>query len=141
MKICEKCIKATREYNESTNFLEFYTEKYDTINKKWVKLSDPLPIQIKCHDCSLAEYEKEKKSGMPLVITKEDRNKMLLEANYSCTLCLRPKEPRKLFIDHCHKTGKIRGVLCPSCNTGIGLFRENTEIMEKAIKYIQTHKQ
>ena len=38
--------------------------------------------------------------------------------------------------DHSHSTGKIRGILCGSCNTGIGKFRESEEIMKKAAKYL-----
>ena len=39
--------------------------------------------------------------------------------------------------DHCHKTGVFRGVLCFRCNAGLGSFRDNTEFLEAAIKYLQ----
>jgi hypothetical protein len=42
-----------------------------------------------------------------------------------------------LAIDHNHTTGKVRGVLCDNCNTGIGLFKENTAYMNQAIKYLE----
>ena len=44
-----------------------------------------------------------------------------------------------LNIDHCHKTGFVRGWLCGFCNRGIGLFHEDIKIMEKAIDYIRLH--
>ena len=42
----------------------------------------------------------------------------------------------KLAVDHCHKTGKIRGLLCGGCNTSIGSFEDNPELLKNAIKYL-----
>lgn len=39
-------------------------------------------------------------------------------------------------IDHCHKTGKVRGLLCNSCNKGLGFFNDNKELLKNAIKWI-----
>lgn len=44
---------------------------------------------------------------------------------------------KSLGIDHNHKTGKIRGLLCNSCNIALGSFRDNPEILEKAIEYLK----
>ena len=46
---------------------------------------------------------------------------------------------KKLSIDHCHNTKKIRGLLCHYCNMALGLFKDNTDIMQKAIEYLKTH--
>ena len=43
----------------------------------------------------------------------------------------------KLAIDHCHSTGKIRGLLCNSCNGGLGLFKDNRKSLSAAIKYLE----
>lgn len=42
----------------------------------------------------------------------------------------------KLFIDHCHTTGKVRGLLCSSCNSGIGFLKDNIGTLLKAIEYL-----
>lgn len=55
--------------------------------------------------------------------------------NGKCLICFDTFE--RLFIDHCHKTGILRGLICNLCNSGIGLFLENVDIMENAIKYLQ----
>lgn len=52
-----------------------------------------------------------------------------------CLICLNVFE--KLSIDHCHSSGKLRALICNLCNSGIGLFLENIEIMENAINYLK----
>lgn len=40
-------------------------------------------------------------------------------------------------IDHCHNTNKVRGILCSSCNMGLGLFKDDTRVLQSAIKYLK----
>jgi hypothetical protein len=54
----------------------------------------------------------------------------------ACAICGRTEN---LVIDHCHKSGKIRDVLCSPCNTGIGIFKEDEALMLRAIEYIRVH--
>lgn len=51
-----------------------------------------------------------------------------------CDIC-EAVEP--LVVDHCHSSGKVRGMLCQHCNRGLGHFRDNTKVMAQAIKYIK----
>jgi hypothetical protein len=46
----------------------------------------------------------------------------------------------RLMLDHCHTTGKFRGWLCVNCNSGIGMFRDDPDIMRAAIKYVSNPK-
>jgi hypothetical protein len=46
---------------------------------------------------------------------------------------------RKLGIDHCHQSGKLRGVLCNRCNAGLGSFMDNPALLEVAIIYLKKH--
>ena len=59
--------------------------------------------------------------------------------NNKCAICNKTVQENKknLAIDHCHKTDKIRGLLCTKCNLGIGYFRDNVEILKSAINYIE----
>lgn len=58
-----------------------------------------------------------------------------------CALCREPEEKFAwLCIDHDHDTGRIRGLLCPNCNRGIGLLRDNADLLRKAAEYIDTAK-
>lgn len=58
--------------------------------------------------------------------------------NGECDLCgLRETVNRSLAVDHCHDTGKIRGMLCQRCNRGLGFLRDDPELLAKAIIYLQ----
>lgn len=53
----------------------------------------------------------------------------------SCQIC--NTKCKKLAIDHCHKTNKIRGMLCTNCNNGLGRFKDNIKLLENAIIYLK----
>lgn len=46
------------------------------------------------------------------------------------------KDNRSTHVDHDHKTGKVRGILCAPCNYGLGCFRDNSSFLKKAIDYL-----
>jgi DNA repair exonuclease SbcCD ATPase subunit len=73
-------------------------------------------------------------------ITKEQYEMMLTKQNHQCYICgvkHTDKHRKRLFIDHNHENGKIRGLLCQSCNTGLGHFRDNPILLEQAINYLK----
>ena len=72
-------------------------------------------------------------------ITEEQYYCMLTEQEQRCAIC-RGKDKRALAVDHCHTTGKIRGLLCSKCNTGLGLFRDNPCLLEQAVDYLRRTK-
>jgi hypothetical protein len=54
-----------------------------------------------------------------------------------CAICgHQPTDSFKLHVDHCHSTGRVRGLLCSKCNQAIGLFNESPEIMRAALRYL-----
>ncbi len=68
-------------------------------------------------------------------ITLEDYYEMYSKQEGCCLLCGDFYE--SLAVDHCHDTGKVRGLLCSCCNGGLGLFRDNTKFLEAAIMYLR----
>ena len=69
-------------------------------------------------------------------ITLEQWNAMRTDQENRCAIC------RELFVktphvDHCHRTGRVRSLLCTGCNTGLGSFRENPDFMAAAITYLK----
>tara|TARA_R110000796_G_scaffold48133_1_gene115589 strand:- start:248 stop:580 length:333 start_codon:yes stop_codon:yes gene_type:complete len=59
---------------------------------------------------------------------------------YICNNKCNTKNTKRLSIDHCHKTGKIRKLLCKKCNTALGQVNDNIDLLNKMIKYIKDHK-
>jgi len=59
----------------------------------------------------------------------------------SCAICGKSPEEngKRLCVDHDHETGRIRGLLCHSCNKGIGLFQDNPIFIQEAINYLRSH--
>ena len=53
-----------------------------------------------------------------------------------CSICSKTVDPKKLVIDHCHTSRKIRGVLCINCNHGLGKFLDSPKLLKKAIEYL-----
>ena len=79
-------------------------------------------------------------------ITSEKYTEMLISQGGVCAICEQKEtvqhntsnRVQKLAVDHCHVTGKVRGLLCQDCNRGIAKFHDDTKILENAIKYL-TH--
>lgn len=70
-------------------------------------------------------------------ITKDDFELMLSNQKGLCDICDTPfNEQTRPYIDHCHDTGQVRGLLCMNCNTGLGHFRDNQLLLNKAIEYL-----
>lgn len=75
-------------------------------------------------------------------ITLEEANKLLLDQNNACALCekevqLLPGFSNAAHIDHCHSSGKIRGILCGNCNTALGKLGDSIESINKVLKYLE----
>lgn len=68
-------------------------------------------------------------------ITYEWFQNRIKEIQNKCEIC--QKENKVLVPDHCHKTGKYRGALCHSCNVAIGLLKDDCNLLNNAIFYLQ----
>lgn len=69
-------------------------------------------------------------------ITLERYNEVLSSQGGACAICLRKPGKRMLCVDHSHKTGKVRGILCHQCNHAIGLLRDDPSVVQKAAEYL-----
>lgn len=68
-------------------------------------------------------------------LESEEYKQLLIEQAGRCKICQRAGG-RKLVIDHSHETGKVRGLLCHSCNTALGKFQDSPVILMEAINYL-----
>jgi hypothetical protein len=72
---------------------------------------------------------------------------MLESQNGTCAICNKPETRKhhksgriiRLAVDHCHITGKIRGLLCAAHNKALGTFKDDVSILENAINYLKKH--
>ena len=70
---------------------------------------------------------------------------MFENQNGLCAICNQPETKKlkgnvvALHVDHDHKTGKIRGLLCFTCNIGLGLFQDNKTLLFSALEYVERH--
>jgi hypothetical protein len=137
-------IKAAKEAGEEFYFTGIPCQ-YGHIAKRYVKnhycfeCENTIYKQI---DRSLNRSYNLKKYG----ITEERYQEMLKAQNGLCLICLQPETAtdnrmggnvKRLAIDHCHNTKKVRGLLCQRCNQGIGNFKHNPEFLKRAALYCE----
>lgn len=74
-------------------------------------------------------------------ITLEQYESYAINQKHCCAICgtAQSEQRRKMAVDHCHATGKVRGLLCHNCNVGLGNFKDSPQILTKAISYIYEH--
>lgn len=79
-------------------------------------------------------------------ITLEQYEEIAVQQNGVCAICKNPEQaldkdgaPRRMPVDHCHKTGKVRALLCTACNRALGLFKDNPEVLRSAAQYVEKH--
>jgi len=72
-------------------------------------------------------------------ISLTEYNTMLSSQEHKCAICGKHQDSfsKRLFVDHCHTTGVVRGLLCHKCNSGLGHFEDNVYNMQKAIDYLK----
>jgi hypothetical protein len=76
-------------------------------------------------------------------LSREQYGQMVVDQNNRCAICGDPpngKRFQRLAVDHCHSSGKVRGLLCASCNLSIGHFDDDVSRLQKAIDYLNKHK-
>ena len=72
-------------------------------------------------------------------ITPDDYNRMYEDQKGCCKVCGNQSGNTKFHIDHCHDTGKVRGLLCDTCNRGLGYFKDDTRLLQNSIEYLEAN--
>jgi hypothetical protein len=123
---------------------KYYDENKDSIIKKareW-ELNNPDKRKEIVRKYWSKESTKQKDWNRQLKrkygISLQDYEQLLAETDHKCQICGKTEEEngKRLAVDHCHKTEEVRGILCDTCNTGLGMFLDNTNLLNKAIEYL-----
>ena len=146
MRRCQKCkdLKHLDDFFSRTS-AKFHRSSYCkscfvVINNEYKKNNKEKIKKIK-----KKEYEKNKERYLngeykrKYGITIEVFKKMENEQNFVCAICHQQNGSRRLCVDHCHKTKKIRELLCANCNSVIGQSMEDPKILLKCIEYLKKH--
>lgn len=70
-------------------------------------------------------------------LTLEQYSEMWLEQLGACAICGGADEGKELAIDHNHETQEVRGLLCQSCNNGLGRFKDDPSLLIRAVRYLR----
>jgi hypothetical protein len=99
--------------------------------KRWAENSDFRERGIK----RSRRWQRQKFYGLSL---DQEQNFLETQKN-SCAICNKPfKTDADYHVDHCHNTNQVRGLLCPSCNKALGLFKDNAEALRRAAIYVES---
>jgi hypothetical protein len=87
------------------------------------------------------EKEKIRRIKNDYNLTEEQLDNLYISQNKRCKICNteyeKVSEHKGLYIDHCHITGKVRGLLCATCNRLLGACKDDVNILRSAIDYLQ----
>ena len=100
-----------------------YKKAYRSANKDSIAVKDRI-------------YSVSKKYG----ISPKDYESMLASQGHRCGICGSQLQEGKSYVDHCHDTGYVRGILCCQCNWLLGYVKDDTQILKNAIRYLSGNK-
>lgn len=112
------------------------------------KSDDRFKLKTICKSCEKENYKDRKDNNRNNRYKKiynidlEQYNRMLKDQDYRCFICLKHinELEKQLSVDHCHITGKVRSLLCNSCNIALGLLKEDPRIIRNLLIYSENHK-
>ena len=124
MKTCTKC-------GETKPLTEFHKHKRNRDGR-----------QGRCKPCNIATATVKNLEYL-YGITIEQRDEMIEQQQGKCAICLSsdPGGNGQWHVDHNHKTGEIRGMLCHHCNIGLGMFKDNPNLLLAAEVYLSHNPQ
>lgn len=131
--VCQKCkeTKDSSEFHKNRRHKTGHHQRckpcrVEDAGKRWREQKEKLSYEN-------AGYRMKSVYG----ITMEEYEEMARDVDFSCEICgVRYDKSKRLCVDHDHETGEVRGLLCNSCNRGLGFLKDSSEILKKALAYL-----
>lgn len=157
-KYCRKCVsKASKKYSllraekikeynkkwrleNKDKLKEAKRQYYNEVKNTWEYISHSKEYRKK-HRIISKDKERNGHYVRKYKITLNDYNQMCINQNNSCGICTKSEQElgKKLAVDHCHTTGKVRGLLCSKCNAALGFMYEHIQSIKNMILYLEKH--
>jgi hypothetical protein len=130
---------------------EYHIEHSKELNAKSSQWAKNNPDKVRKNGLKYRSSHREEEKNRALKykysLSSEDYENILEKQNGVCVVCGREETAvdrngniKKLQVDHDHITGEIRGLLCSTCNRGIGYLQDDIYIVEKALQYLKEYK-
>jgi len=132
MKVCSKCKKEklTSEFGKRKDSKDGLRGWCKECTNSWTKSWKSNPKNRKKSQAHSRKHHINTRYGL----TVEEYDTLFTDA--SCWIC---GGIDRLVLDHCHITGKVRGVLCHHCNTGLGLFLDSPDLLRRGAEWLERH--
>lgn len=137
--------KTKPERNRKTKeWAEANREKRRDYSKRYA-----LKNKDRCAAATRAWYQKNREHALKMGrernlkrfygLTMEQFNQILKSQKGKCLICKLKITAKTPHVDHCHKTGAVRGILCNNCNSGLGMFKDCKKRLLSAMEYLENH--
>lgn len=144
-KVCAQCSveKPVHDFNPSPNGADGYSR---CCSSCWSSMTESQRNNLMAREYRRENLETSRRKTYRqslkrrLGVSIEEHDTLMVAQGGVCAICGVNNGERRLHLDHCHTTGKIRALLCSGCNVGLGGFKDNVDLLQKAIDYLQTHK-
>ena len=144
-RLCGREVEGTQVY-ECDDCARIYQRQYkEQVKSKQLKQQKEARDRLKQEDPEVL-LQKERRKGLQKKygLSLDDFDKLVISQGGVCAICKRSAAEAGgrgtvLHVDHCHATGKVRGLLCSPCNTALGFFQDNPERLRVAADYLEKH--
>ena len=116
----------------------YSTDPHTVYIRQWraKKLKED-PLYFKRYKDARKQYDKDRHIQTKFGLSPEQYDELWEHQGGRCAICA--KELKDPVIDHNHETGQVRGLLCRTCNTGIGMLQDSVRLLTDAISYLESH--
>uniref|UniRef100_A0AAU8BB03 Endonuclease VII n=1 Tax=Escherichia phage Baskent_phicoli_1 TaxID=3145031 RepID=A0AAU8BB03_9CAUD len=136
-KLCRTChaLKPLEEYHKHKTSKDGRESQCKTCRNKQIMKTRKLRYS---KSASFRESKRNETLRKLYGITVDDYEEMFKRQGGVCAICHQPETGNiRMAVDHCHASGKVRGLLCKNCNTALGNLKDSIEILTNAITYLQ----